>query len=127
VTERRQDEFTSKDMLFLLNGKVDQILDTLSKKADVDEVKSLRERMHKVEGGQAMFGNVIEMVNEIRGLYREMLGRVTTLETEQVSEEAVKKAIDKRTDQTRSTIRWAAGLVGTLIGGNIVITLSRGG
>lgn len=52
------EEFGVKDMLLLLNNKLDQVLKQMSTKADVSEVLKLRERMHNVEGsaGAALGG-----------------------------------------------------------------------
>lgn len=125
------DTFGVKDMLILLNEKVDDVLRGMQSKADQTEVLKLRERMHAVEGVQqtttSTLATLIDRASENRDAVLELRAKVETLEVNQISEEAVAKALQEHQTKQRNTFRWAVGVLTSLGIVNILVNALRGG
>lgn len=113
-------------MLNLLNNKLDRLLEEIDKKADQAEVLKLRDRMHKVEGTQAVLMNFVETMKEQREDLHAIDGRVTRIEASTMSEAAVETALANQRKEQRTLLFQLGGLLGIPIIGNIVINVIQG-
>lgn len=114
-------------MLMLLDKKLDKVLDLMNLKADITEVVKLRERMHKIEGAQGAVSWITEEMHEIKGEVKTLSNKVEHLETTQVTETSVRKALEEQRKDQRATIMWVAGFLGSLGVLNFVVNLTQGG
>lgn len=113
-------------MLISLNAKVEKVIDLLNSKADQAEVLKLRDRMHKVEGGQSAVVWLNEQLHDVRSEVRKLDEKVDHLESTQVTEGAVRKALEEARLEQRKTIQWVVGLLASLGGVNLWINITQG-
>lgn len=119
--------FGGKDMLLILDKKLDKVLDLLNSKADLSEVQKLRERMHKVEGSMSSVVWLIDQSKEMKEGLRDLKRQVEHLESTQVTEGAVRRALNEQRDAQKRTIQWAVGILASLGIVNFVVNLAQGG
>lgn len=121
-----QNEFGVKDMLILLNNKVDKVLDDLGQKASQVEMMKVRDRLHTLEGNNAVLTGLLELAKENKNGIRELSFRIDEVETNQVSSDKVDAALAKQRQEHRTLLFQVCGVIGSLGLINIVINIVQG-
>jgi hypothetical protein len=114
-----------------LERKVDTLLDrTKNVESDHLEILNLRKRMHDVEEKVGVAKGVVDIVKAMQDEFKSIDGRLETVETNQMTSQAVKQALEDhedrvslKTDRREKRIFAALGLLGATGVVNLLMNL----